>query len=174
MKTFNTPHVVVDVEANGPIQGYHSMVSFGMVIVEPGFKRTFYGKVKPLTDFYVPEALAISGFSFEETQKFDDPQEVMQKAADWLKENIKGRPIFWSDNNGFDFAWMNWYFHTFLSENPFGHSSRRIADYICGLEDDLRFNWKRQRKTKHDHNPVNDAKGNAEVLLSYFPKNLGK
>ena len=25
--------------------------------------------------------------------------------------------------------------------------------------------WKYLRKTNHDHNPVNDAKGNAEALL---------
>lgn len=27
------------------------------------------------------------------------------------------------------------------------------------------YKWKSLRKTKHDHNPVNDALGNAEALL---------
>ena len=31
--------------------------------------------------------------------------------------------------------------------------------------------WKHLRKTNHDHNPVNDAKGNAEVVLQM--QNMG-
>ena len=30
---------------------------------------------------------------------------------------------------------------------------------------DSRAKWKHLRKTKHDHNPLNDAMSNAEVLL---------
>ncbi len=162
-------HVVVDIEANGPLIGTNSMISFGMVIVEPGFSRTFHGQLRPITDEYVPEALAVSGFTHEETKKFDNPRDVMQAAAKWLHENISGTPLLWSDNNGFDKPWMHWYFLTFnWGKDPFGHSSRRIADFICGIEKDTRFQWKKLRRTKHDHNPVNDAKGNAEVLLDYF------
>ena len=39
------------------------------------------------------------------------------------------------------------------------------ATIVTGLENDMYFRWKQWRKTKHDHNPVNDAMGNAEVLL---------
>lgn len=163
-----SPHVSVDVESNGRIQGYHSMISFGMVIVEPGFKRSFYTQLKPVTEFYEPEALAVSGFTFEQTKEFTEPALAMQDAADWLAKEIQGRPIFWSDNNGYDAAWINWYFNTYLGHNPFGHSSRRIADFISGVELDLRYRWKHKRKTKHTHHPVDDAKGNAEVLLDYF------
>lgn len=164
-------HVVVDIEANGPVIGKHSMIAFGMVIVEPGLKRTFLAHLKPISEEYVPEALAVSGFTHEETKSFDDPMKVMKEAASWLEENIKGKPILWSDNNGFDKPWMHWYFLQFNGSDPFGHSSRRIADFICGIEKDIRFQWKRQRKTRHDHNPVNDAMGNAEVLLDYLIKN---
>lgn len=164
----NNKHVVVDVEANGPIHGTHSMIDFGMVIIEPGLNRTFRGKLKPISDEYIPEALAVSGFTHEETKNFGEPKIVMQQAADWLADNINGKPIFWSDNNGFDFGWMHWYFLTFLGKDPFGHSSRRIADFICGCELDLRHRWKHRRVTKHDHNPINDSKGNAEVMLETF------
>jgi hypothetical protein len=40
------------------------------------------------------------------------------------------------------------------------------------LVKDTRAKWKHLRKTIHDHNPVNDAKGNAEALL-YFRDELG-
>ena len=141
------------------------MVSFGAVLVDEQLNRTFYGKLKPISAQFVPEALAVSGFSREETLAFDDPKEVMEAFKVWIKENSKGRPIFISDNNGFDWMFICWYFHHFIGENPFGFSSRRIADIYCGMKNDTFAQWKHLRKTKHTHNPVDDAMGNAEVLL---------
>ena len=42
-------------------------------IISFGSGKTFYGKVRPTTDFWDPDALAISGFSREEHLTFDDP-----------------------------------------------------------------------------------------------------
>jgi len=137
--------------------------------IEPSLSKTFYGKVKPISEDYNPEALAISGFSRNDHEKFDEPGQVMELFADWLTQNSKGRPIFISDNPAFDWQWINWYFHTYLGKNPFGFSARRIGDLYCGMKMDAGLNaeWKKLfRKTSHDHNPVNDAKGNAEALLS--------
>jgi len=61
---------MVDVESDGPIPGDYSMVSFGAVIVEPLLARTFYGKVRPISEKWIPEALAVSGHSREETMQF--------------------------------------------------------------------------------------------------------
>ena len=164
--------VVVDLETDGNLLGTNSMVCFGAVIVEDGLKRTFYGKTRPISDIYNPEALAVSGFSREEHETFDDPKEVMERFEKWLKENINGKPTLISDNNGFDASWINWYFIKYLGKNPFGWSSRRITDLICGYENNLYFKWKWMRDTVHDHNPVSDALGNAEVLLKYKKKGL--
>ena len=164
--------VVVDVEADGDLLGTNSMVCFGAVIVENGLKRTFYGKTRPISDIYNPEALAVSGFSREQHETFDDPKEVMTSFYEWLEDNINGKPTLISDNNGFDASWINWYFIKYLGKNPFGWSSRRITDLICGYENNLYFKWKWMRETAHDHNPVNDAIGNAEVLLKYKKKGL--
>jgi hypothetical protein len=167
-------YIVVDIEADGPIPSKYSMVCFGAVVVEPTLQKTFYGKTKPVSDIWIPEALAISGFSRKEHLEFDDPLEVMQEFDNWLYKNSKGKPIFISDNNSFDWQWINYYFHYFLGKNPFGFSSRRIGDLYCGMKMDTSLNheWKKKyRKTSHDHNPVNDAKGNAEALLAM--KNLG-
>lgn len=157
--------IVVDVESDGPIPGDFSMVCFGAVIVEPSLSKTFYGKTKPISDRWDPEALAISGISRDEHLAFDDPKKVMEDFELWIKENNKGKPVFISDNNGFDFAWINWYFHHFLGRNPFGWSSRRIGDLYSGMQKDMFAKWKWMRSTDHDHHPVNDAKGNAEALL---------
>lgn len=161
---------VLDVESDGSVPPLFSMVCFGAVIVEPSLSKTFYGKTKPISDNWNPEALAISGFNREEHLSFDDPKEVMINFGQWVKETSKGRPTFISDNNGFDWQWINYYFHKYVGSNPFGHSSRRIGDLYCGMKMDASLNqeWKRKfRKTKHNHNPVQDAMGNAEALLEF-------
>lgn len=163
-------YIVVDVEADGEIPGRNSIVCFGAVIVEPSLSKTFYGKTEPISDKYNPDALAISGFSREEHHSFDDPQYVFEDFEKWIKENSHGKPTFISDNLAFDWQWINWYSHTYLGRNPFGFSGRRIGDIYCGMKGDMGLNseWKKKyRKTTHDHNPVNDAKGNAEAILEF-------
>lgn len=162
--------VSVDVEADGPIPNKYSMVCFGAVIVDDlGMSKTFYGRVKPISENWIPDALAVSGFTREQHLEFDDPLVVMSEFDKWLTENSIGKPVFISDNPAFDWQWINYYFHFFLNKNPFGFSARRIGDIYCGLVSDASKNgeWKRKfRKTKHDHNPVNDARGNAEAVIS--------
>jgi len=164
--------IVVDVEADGPIPFKYSMVSFGAVVVEPTLSKTFYGQTKPISEFWIPEALKISGFSRETHKTFDEPVDVMAQFAEWIKENSKGHPVFVSDNPCFDWQWINYYFHTFIDKNPFGFSGRRIGDMYAGLTGDLYSKWKHLRKTQHTHHPVDDAMGNAEVML-YMQKEMG-
>jgi hypothetical protein len=156
---------MVDIEADGPIPGDYSMICFGAVLVEPALERMFYGRLKPISDTWVPEALAVSGFTREETLAFDDPRDVMGQFRAWLAEQSAGQPMFVSDNNGFDWQFINWYFHHFLGSNPFGHSSTNLGSLYKGLSREMRANFKRLRKTKHTHHPVDDAKGNSEALL---------
>ncbi len=159
-------YVMVDIESDGPIPGDYSMICFGAVIVEPELGRTFYGKLKPISQTFIPQALAVSGFSREETLEFDDPKSVMQFFADWIKAECKGRAFFISDNNGFDWQFINWYFHHFLGSNPFGFSSSNLGSLYKGLVKDTFVNFKHLRKTRHTHHPVDDARGNAEALLA--------
>jgi len=159
------PYVMVDVESDGPIPGDYSMICFGAIIVELELNRTFYGKLKPISDQFMPEALAVSGFTRDECLAFDDPKQVMGQFRQWLATNCKGRNMFVSDNNGFDWQFMNWYFHHFVGTNPFGFSSTNLGSLYKGLQKDTFVNFKHLRKTKHTHNPVDDARGNAEALL---------
>lgn len=161
--------VVVDVETDGPMPPDYSIVCFGAVIVEDGLFRSFYGRVRPISDKYIPEAISVSGVTREEHLKFDDPVKVMANFNTWLLENAGGRPIFITDNLAFDWQFINYYFHKFLGSNPFGYSGRRIGDLYSGMMKDMSkgSKWKGLRKTKHTHNPVDDARGNAEALLEF-------
>lgn len=157
---------MVDIEADGPIPGDYSMISFGAVVVEPALDRSFYGRLRPISERWIPEALAVSGHSREDTLAFDEPAAVMRAFRQWLGDNAKGRLMFVSDNNGFDWQFVNWYFHHFLGANPFGHSSSNLGSLYKGLVGDTSRNFKHLRRTRHTHHPVDDAKGNAEALLA--------
>jgi hypothetical protein len=159
-------YVMVDVEADGPIPGKYSMIELGAVAVELSLERIFHGRLRPISDIYVPEALAITGYTREQTLAFDDPLHVMTDFERWIHQVSAKKPIFISDNHGFDWMFVCWYFHTFLERNPFGHSSQNLNSLYKGLTKNLFGSFKYLRKTPHDHNPVNDAKGNAEALLA--------
>jgi hypothetical protein len=161
---------VTDVESDGQIIGRHSIVCFGVVKLTSELNTKFYGQMKPISDQWIPDALAVSGFSREEHNTFPEPEYVMKTFADWLNKHSVGKPVLISDNNGYDASWINYYFHVYYGSNPFGWSSRRIGDLFCGAEHDMFYKWKKHRITTHTHNPVDDSCGNAEALLYLFKK----
>lgn len=161
-------YVSVDVECDGPIPGDYSMIAIGAVVVVD-HSKSFLGYLRPISDKWDPEALAISGFTREETLEFPNPLTTMKAFDSWLR--TLERPLtFIADNNGFDWMFVCWYFHHFLGYNPFGFSSRNINDIFHGIKGDMRASFKKLRKTKHDHNPVNDATGNAEAICTMVDK----
>lgn len=113
---------------------------------------THFGAVKYLTKetFYGKDCSKETFFAFEA----------------WLKLMVKGKPCFVSDNVAYDWQWINFYFWKYVGYNPFGHSGRRISDFYAGLCNDFHQTqrWKQLRITKHTHNPVDDAMGNAEAF----------
>lgn len=165
-------YFMFDVESDGPIPNKYSMILLGVVKCDETLNKTFLGKLKPISDLWDPDSLKISGYTREETLNFDDPKEVMIQLDDWINKTTINRPIFISDNNGYDWQFVNYYFHYFLGKNPLGYSSVNLGSLYKGLVKDTKQNFKHLRKTKHDHNPVNDAKGNAEALI-YMNKYMG-
>ena len=163
-------YVMVDVETDGPIPADYSMICLGAVVVDENLDKRFYGQLKPISEQWIPDALKISGFSRNQTQQFDDPKEVMEKFSAWIKVSCTGTPLFISDNNGFDWQFVNYYFHHFLGSNPFGFSSTNLGSLYKGLVKDTSKNFKHLRNTAHTHDPLDDAVGNAEALLQMISK----
>lgn len=90
----------------------------------------------------------------------------VKRMAEWVMSTSDGHAVFVSDNPAYDWQWVAALFAQAGIDNPFGHSARRIGDFHAGLQRNFRDgnSWKKWRKTTHDHNPVNDARGNAEAL----------
>jgi len=72
-------YIMVDGESDGPIPGDFSLVCFGAVVVRDGLADSFYGRLRPISEKREPGALAVSGFTREETLAFDDPAKVMHE-----------------------------------------------------------------------------------------------
>ena len=159
------PYVMVDVEADGPIPGDHSMISLGAIVVEPALDRTFYVELRPISEKWIPEALGVSKHTREATLAFPPAEDGMRAFERWVGGLGGKRHTFVSDNNGFDWSFVNWYFHHFLGKNPFGHSSQNLGSLYKGLVKDTFQTFKHLRRTKHTHHPLDDARGNAEALL---------
>lgn len=164
--------ILVDIEANGPCPGIYSMIEVGAVAIENGkLGKNFLGKMRPMKGREVEqEALKAIGRTHEETLLYPPPTETIQKFFVWVKQF--DRPMFVSDNNGFDWQFVNYYFHFYHNMNPFGFSSTNLGSLYKGMVKDTTKNFKHLRVTKHTHNALEDSKGNAEAMLKMFELGL--
>jgi DNA polymerase III epsilon subunit-like protein len=160
-------HIVVDIETNGPYPPKYSMVSIGAVHHENP-SDTFYRELRPISPFYTDIAYQVNGFTHEQVQGFGDVIEAMEDFDRWVRE-IKGndrRIVFVSDTTSFDFAFVNYYLHTYTGENVFGHAPLSIHNVYKGITGNYRAGIGHLRKTRHDHTALQDAKGNQEAFAA--------
>lgn len=180
----NVRHFLVDVESTGPSPARSWMTEFGVVDFET--RAWFHGHIwdfKPTpgipalpiaTDRNPGYTAFAEGIEEYNGVRVNAPKSqggndwwVFKALTYWIA-SVGGltRPVFVSDNPGWDFMWMADGFDRHQMENPFGHSSRRIGDFAAGLAGkwNQQTKWKSLRETRHTHNPVDDAMGNAEAL----------
>lgn len=160
--------IIVDIEAVGPTPITGEMTEFGAV--EFDTKKTFYGQIYATSPS--PDNPAIPVIEHRVAELCD----VMEGFVRWILEVSDSRPTFVSDNPAYDFMWIATAFDACGLGNPFGHSARRIGDFYAGLRRNFfsRQDWKKLRKTRHNHHPVNDAMGNVEALHRLFEGELWK
>src|SRR5262245_7617874 len=98
-------YISIDVEADGPIPGPYSILSFGLAVAGSfdGTKftesdptaETFYRELAPISEQYDPDALAVSGLDRDLlVQAGADPGRAMTEAASWIgKASAQGRAV---------------------------------------------------------------------------------
>ena len=149
---------LVDCEARGtsPVSG--TLTEFG--IVHYASMDTFHGILFEGSPDPENPAVPLVG------KRVASDLEVATRLRTWLSAHSRGRCIFVSDNPAYDWMWIAGMFDRAALGNPFGHSARRISDFWAGLHGDWSRtqDWKKLRRTAHDHNPVHDSLGNAEAL----------
>ena len=165
-------YISVDIETSGPVPSIYNMLSLGACLVGAP-ESSFYAELRPVTDRALPEALNVSGFTLDQLAHTGrDPQEVMEALRDWVKEvAAEAIPVFVGFNASFDWSFVNWYFHAFLYENPFGIGALDIKAYYMGLSG---CQWRettssqlpQQFKPSHQatHNALDDAIAQAQIF----------
>ena len=162
-------HFVLDVESDGQHPLDFNLISLALVnVADPTLG--YSALVRPLHDNGGGDATArsISGVSWERQRaEGRDPAEVMEEVQRWaLGIADRDRITIWSDNPAYDWQFWNAYCHRFTGRNVAGFSARRIGDLDAGRRGSpLTTNgWHKWRRTEHTHDPLDDARGNAEGL----------
>jgi hypothetical protein len=157
--------LVIDVEATGPHPVDFSMIQIGAADLNGA---TFSAKMRPRADTsYDRGAMKAIGVTWEEAMTWPDPVTQTRLFAEFLADTYgNNRVTTWSDNPAFDWQFVNAYLHMYTGSNPLGFSMRRIGDLYAGHKQDARQanSWKKLRDTKHTHDALDDALGNAEAL----------
>jgi hypothetical protein len=177
-------YISADIEADGPIPGKYSMLSFGLAVaarfdgaafetLEPG-TVTFYRELKPISDEFDPEALTASGLDRETLRNEGvHPADGMRAAALWVARQAGvARPVLVGYPVVFDWMFLHWYFVNFTGESPFGFSGAldmktiyqqkaRVTIDRAG-RNDLPPELRSPRE--HTHNALDDAVEQAEIF----------
>jgi DNA polymerase III epsilon subunit-like protein len=129
-------YIAVDVEADGPIPGPYSMISLGMAVTGRA-DLTFYTELRPISEEFVPQALAVSGLDRDRLlREAPSAEEAMRSAAHWVNGLRRiGRPVFLAAPAVWDGMFVHWYFVRFTGRSPFGSTGSGVdlRSYWMGL-----------------------------------------
>jgi hypothetical protein len=178
-----------DVETDGPIPGPYSMLSFALVFAgtfdgttyrrPASFDAHFYSELKPISDNFQTEALAVNGLDRARLKSLGElPANAMIDAARWVTGiSRRARPVLVAYPLSFDWSWLYWYFIRFCPDgSPFGYS--RCFDIKTAVA--VKAKWPisasgRERiesllhsTRSHTHNALDDAIGQAEIFADVF------
>ncbi|MTW10179.1 3'-5' exonuclease [Pseudoduganella eburnea] len=173
MEVRNEVFISVDIETSGPIPGVYSMLSIGACLVDRP-ETIFECTLKPLNRNADLEALAVTGFSLADLELSGaEPRQAMTEFDMWIKaaRGEGGTAVFVGLNAPFDWSFINYYFHNFYGENPFGFTALDIKAYYMGVTGS---SWTETRSSvmasrlgpahKANHNAVQDAVYQAELF----------
>jgi ribonuclease T len=127
-------YISVDIEASGPIPGEYSMLTIGACLVDAD-DVTFEARLQPLNRNAVPEAMQVTGLSLDELERTGRaPADAMSAFRGWIAQAAQDgtKPVFVGLNAPFDWSFVNYYFHRFLGDNPFGFAALDIKALYMG------------------------------------------
>ncbi|WP_020408403.1 exonuclease [Hahella ganghwensis] len=163
-------YVSTDVEADGPIPGPHSMLSFASAAytADKQLVSTFSANLKTLPNAEAhpdtqawweknPEAWSLC------RKDLQPPEQAMTDYVTWLKQ-LPGKPVFVGYPAAYDFMFVYWYLMQFAGESPFSHSALDIKTFAMAvLNTEFRGTTKRKMPKcwfdplPHTHVALDDA-----------------
>lgn len=132
-------YVSTDIEADGPIPGPYSMLSFASAAyaADKRLVATFTINLETL------EGAGTHPKTMEWWQQFPQaweacrqntrpPQVAMTEYLAWLR-GLPGKPVFLGWPASWDFMWIYWYLVRFTGERPFRESALDVRSYAMGM-----------------------------------------
>ncbi|HEU4628043.1 MAG TPA: hypothetical protein VFS52_25035 [Steroidobacteraceae bacterium] len=179
-------YVSTDIEADGPIPGPHSMLSFGSAAFLPD--KTLVGTFSANLEL-LPEATP-----HPKTMEFwrqhpeawraartdcREPREAMLSYVAWLKA-LPGKPVFVSYPASFDFLFVYWYLMRFAGESPFSFAALDVKTFAMALmKCDYRSATKRNMPKRwfddlppHTHVALDDAIEQGRLFCNMLRESL--
>lgn len=172
-------YVSVDIEADGPIPGPHSMLSLGAAAFadEGTLHGTFTVNLEPLPDAQGhPETMAWWARQPDAwaacREAPEAPERALPRFRAWV-ETLPGRPVFVAFPAGFDFMFVTWYLHRFAGGTPFGFAALDVKSYAMAtlgrpFGECVKRNFPRAWKSPrpHTHVALDDALEQGELFVA--------
>lgn len=172
-------YLSTDVEADGPIPGRHSMLSFGSAAYWPDktLVATFSANLTTLPGAAgdpntmewwqsQPEAWAACRSNPR------DPAVVLPEYVAWLKA-LPGKPVFVGYPAAYDFMFVYWYLIRFAGESPFSFSALDVKTYAMALlgseyHESVKRNMPAEwfEEQPHTHVALDDAIGQGALFCN--------
>jgi hypothetical protein len=172
-------YVSTDVEADGPIPGPYSMLSFASAAFDSGGTAlgSYTANLVTLPDAVQdPDTMAWWDRNPAAWQacRADprDPGVAMTEYHAWL-EALPGKPVFVGYPAAYDFMFVYWYLIRFTGSSPFSHSALDLKTFAMALlGTDYRGTSKRTMPrdwfgpARHTHVALDDAIEQGELWLA--------
>jgi len=178
-------YVSTDIEADGPIPGPHSMLSFASVAYRPD---------KTIVATYSANLETLAGASedprtMEWWKGFPEawaacrrdpraPEVVMPEYLAWVRA-LPGRAVFLGWPANWDFMWIYWYLVRFTGERPFRESALDIRSYAMGMRKSTFHETSRTYLPKrwldprpHTHVALDDALEQGALFCNMYAENV--
>lgn len=178
-------YVSTDIEADGPIPGPHSMLSFASAayLADKTLASTFSAHLELLPGAS-PHPKTMKWWrahpeAWEKCrQNLQKPEGAIRSYVAWLK-SLPGKPVFVAYPVGFDFTFIYWYLIRFAGESPFGHNGIDIRSYAMAIlkkrykesgKDNMPKHWLDDKP--HTHDALDDAIEQGALFCNMLRENL--
>lgn len=179
-------YVSTDVEADGPIPGPYSMLSFGSAafLSDKTLLGTFAANLEQLPGA-APDPRTMAWWK-KHPQAWaacrKDPQPpaaVLPNYLAWVK-GLPGKPVFVAYPATYDFMFLYWYLIRFTGESPFAHRGLDIRSYAMGMlkapfyesgKEHLPERW--MERSAFAHHALEDAIEQGKLFCNMLKENMG-
>lgn len=180
-------YVSVDIEADGPIPGPHSMLSLGSAafLADKTLVATYSANLETLPGATADPRTMAWWEQFPEAWQASrvdarPPAQVMHDYVAWLG-GLPGVPVFVGWPAAWDFMWVYWYLIRYTQQRPFGESAIDSRSYAMAMRRTPFLRTGKSHLPKrwfealpHNHVALSDAVEQGVMFCNMLRENLDR